>query len=106
MTFLLYLAGLLVIGAVALLVALPLLKPDVRREEEVDELGPEIARWEKQKTDAYAVIKEAEFDWQMSKLTDEDYQALRQKYELRALEAMAQLDRLGEKTGLKPSVTT
>ena len=106
MTFVLYLVGLLVIGAVALLVALPLLKPNVSRVEEADEVEPEIARWEKQKTDAYAAIKEAEFDWQMSKLTDDDYQALRQKYEQRALAALAELDRLGKRESLKPSATT
>jgi hypothetical protein len=30
----------------------------------------------------------------MGKLTDEDYRMLREKYEARALEALAQLDRL------------
>jgi len=30
----------------------------------------------------------------MGKLTDEDYQRLREKYEARALEALAQLDQL------------
>jgi hypothetical protein len=94
MTFLLYLLGLLLISAVALAVAIPLFShsaaPDLQPEPEESE----VARWEKQKADAYSAIKEAEFDRQMGKLTDEDYQILREKYETRALEALAQLDRL------------
>ena len=53
-----------------------------------------MERWQGQKSQAYAALKEAEFDLQTGKLTDEDYQALRDKYEARALDAMAQLDRL------------
>jgi hypothetical protein len=93
-TFLLYLAGLLFIGAIAAFVASPLF---TLHQQQEPEQGPsnEVARWEKQKTDAYAAIKEAEFDLQMGKLTQEDYHAVREKYETRALEALAQLDRLG-----------
>lgn len=93
MTFLLYLTGLLLISIVALFVATPLFSPDMERLP--PELPSQAAGWEKQKADAYAVIKEAEFDRQMGKLTDEDYGLLREKYEARALEALAQLDRLG-----------
>jgi hypothetical protein len=93
MTFVLYLTGLLLIGAVAVFVAAPLLKPTTEPER-VNERESEAAHWEKQKTDAYTALKEAEFDLQMGKLTVEDYQALRDKYEARALEALAQLDRL------------
>jgi hypothetical protein len=93
MTFLLYLSGLVLIGAIAVFVAAPLFKP----EREPYSLGMQegqATRWEKQKTDAYTAIKEAEFDRQMGKLTEEDYRLLREKYEARALEALAQLDRL------------
>jgi hypothetical protein len=91
MTFLLYLTGLLFIGAIASFVASPLL---TREEPPQREWAPddESARWEKQKTEAYAAIKEAEFDLQMGKLTPEDYQVIRDRYEARALEALAQLD--------------
>jgi hypothetical protein len=93
-TFVLYFSGLLLISVVALVVALPCFRsregvglPTAAHED------PRV-RWEKQKADAYAAIKEAEFDRQMGKLTDEDYHLLREKYEARALEALAQLDRL------------
>jgi gas vesicle protein len=93
MTFVLFLTGLLFIGAIAFFVAFPLFAPETAQE-----LGQvadaQVTRWEKQKTDAYAAIKEAEFDLQMGKLTHEDYQALRERYEARALEALAQLDEL------------
>lgn len=93
MTFLLYLAGLLFIGAIASFVASPLFAPAMQPEPE-RALDSEVARWEKQKTDAYVAIKEAEFDLQMGKLTEEDYHMLREKYEARAVEALTQLDRL------------
>ena len=91
MTFLLYLTGLLFIGAIASFVASPLFTPEER--EPARETDPMFTHWEKQKTEAYAAIKEADFDLQMGKLTQEDYQSLREKYEARALEALAQLDK-------------
>ena len=92
MTFLLYLSGLVFIGAIAMFVAAPLFKPE-RAPDRSDAREDQVARWEKQKTDAYAAIKEADFDQEMGKLTEEDYRLLREKYEARALEALAQLDR-------------
>jgi hypothetical protein len=93
MTFFLYILGLLLISAVALVVSAPLFTHSAELTP-VPEPEDEAARWEKQKADAYSAIKEAEFDRQMGKLTDEDYRMLRDKYEARALEALAQLDRL------------
>jgi hypothetical protein len=93
MSFLLYLVGLLLISLVAAFVSLPLFRPS-EESEFMAEPESQAARWEKQKAEAYAALKEAEFDLQMGKLTDTDYQLLREKYEARALEALAQLDRL------------
>jgi hypothetical protein len=95
MTFLLYLTGLLLIGTIAAFVAFPLFSPNRERELPA---APEsrVVRWEQQKAEAYAALKEAEFDLQMGKLTDADYQLLKEKYEARALEALAQLDRLSQ----------
>ena len=93
MTFLLYVTGLLFIGAIASFVASPLFTPD-EEQEPAQETDAVSIRWEKQKTEAYAAIKEADFDLQMGKLTQEDYQSLREKYEARALEALAHLDTL------------
>src|SRR5262245_3738141 len=93
MTFLLYLTGLLFISTIAAFVAFPLFGLSEEPEPSA-ELESQAARWEKQKAEAYAALKEAEFDLQMGKLTDADYQLLREKYEAQALEALAQLDRL------------
>src|SRR5438128_1185518 len=92
MTFLLYLTGLLFIGAIASFVASPLFTLE-EKQEPARETDPMFTHWEKQKTEAYAAIKEADFDLQMGKLTQEDYKSLREKYEARALEALAQLDK-------------
>ena len=47
---------------------------------------------ERQKLDAYAAIKEAEFDRRMGKLSEEDFNALTQRYRQQALAAIAALE--------------
>ena len=47
---------------------------------------------ERQKLEAYAALKEAEFDRRMGKLSDEDYTALTQRYRQQALAAIAGLE--------------
>lgn len=92
MSVLVYCAGLVVIAGVAVAIAAPLLwpHPDSGGPATVD---PERYRLEKEKELAYAAIKEADFDLQMGKLSTEDHAALREKYETRALTALAALDR-------------
>ena len=94
MSSLVYLAGLVVIAAVAVSIAAPLLwpRPSVANAPTAD---PERYRLEKEKELAYAAIKEAEFDLQMGKLSPEDHAALREKYETRALAALEALERRG-----------
>lgn len=94
MTFLVYLAGLAIIVAVAVGIAAPLLRlrTEVVARPTVD---PEHYRLEKEKELAYAAIKEADFDFEMGKLSTEDHAALRTKYEARALAALAALERRG-----------
>ncbi|MGD0947957.1 MAG: hypothetical protein ABSA52_11040 [Candidatus Binatia bacterium] len=52
----------------------------------------EREHWERQKLEAYAAIKEVEFDHQMGKLSEADFAAIRDKYAAQALEAIAALD--------------
>jgi hypothetical protein len=87
-----YAAGLAIIAAVAWGIAAPLLRvtADAPAMEPAD---PERRRLEKQRDLAYAAIKEAEFDFQMGKLSSDDYAALRRTYEGRAIAALAALDR-------------
>ena len=94
MTAAIYLAGLVIIAAMAVAVAAPLLW---RRQPppEVATADPERYRLEKEKELAYAAIKEAEFDLEMGKLSAEDHALIRAKYEARALEALEALERRG-----------
>ncbi len=48
---------------------------------------------ERQKLEAYAAIKEAEFDRRMGKLSDADFAALEQRYRQQALAAISALER-------------
>jgi hypothetical protein len=90
----LYVVGLVVIASVAAVIAWPLLRPAVATPS--GPVGdPERYRWEKEKDLAYAAIKEADFDLQMGKLSAEDHAAIREKYETRALAALAALERRG-----------
>ncbi len=103
MTFVLYTAGIVLVGLIASLVAWPLLAAPTESVQPLP-AAEHLVRWEKQKAAAYAAIREAEFDKQMGKLTDEDYQWIRQKYETRAIEALTQLDRLARKGSGNESV--
>ena len=54
------------------------------------------SRWERQKGQALAAIKEMELDHRMGKLSDEDLTTMRARFEEQALEAMAALEREGQ----------
>jgi len=64
-------------------------------------------RWELQKREAYAAIKEAEFDHQMGKLSDADFEVVQRKYRDQALAAIAAIEHehasMGGAAGKKPS---
>jgi hypothetical protein len=86
--------GLLMVIAAAAYVAAPFFTGAAAAES----AGPkpvtasERERLERQKFDAYAAIKELEFDYRMHKLSDADFAAIRDKYAAQALEAIAALD--------------
>jgi len=88
-----YAAGLVVIAAVAWGIAAPLLRVAPRSAAPPGPVDAERRRLEKQRDLAYAAIKEAEFDFQMGKLSVDDYAGLRRTYEERALAALAELER-------------
>ncbi len=81
--------GFVFIVAAAAFVAAPFVKRDVAAEAVV---AAPRGQLERQKLDAYAAIKEAEFDYRMGKLSDADFAALRGKYSAQALEAIAALE--------------
>lgn len=85
-------AAVMILGAAAWIAA-PLLKPSGASPVETEAQRADALSIEKHM--ALVAIKEADFDRAMGKLSDEDYGALRQLYEDRALGVMAQLDALG-----------
>jgi len=90
MSIVVYVSGLLMIAAVAWAAASPLFAP--APAEQISET-PEVERWRRQKAEALSAIKDAEFDFQLGKLSETDYQQLRARLERQALEAIAALER-------------
>jgi len=85
--------GFAVVLVVALVVAAPLFGAP---EPAIAEGTPsERDRWERQKRQALAAIKEVELDHRMGKLSDDDFARMRARFESQALEAMALLERGG-----------
>lgn len=89
----LMLTPLLLIGLV-LYVAWPLLK-DQSEPDPVEE--SELEKAQEVKEMAISDLKDIEMDFRMGKLSDEDYQRLRQEFEVRAVEALKQVDSLEQK---------
>ncbi len=87
---LIYLAGLLLIAAAAWAVASPLFR-EPRGPGEASPL-PERDRWRRQKEEAIAAIRDAEFDFHLGKLSEADYRRLRARLEADALEAITRLE--------------
>jgi hypothetical protein len=83
--------GVGLILAAALVVCLPLFRP-APLDAAAGSPDDARARWQKQKREAYAAIKEAELDFQMGKLATADYDLLRAAEEARALEALRALE--------------
>jgi len=85
-----FMLGLAVIAVASLVVVAPLFRP--RTAAGAAEQTGERERWERQKRQALAAIKEADLDHRMGKLTEEDLAAMRLRFEAQALEAMAALE--------------
>lgn len=86
--------GLLLVLAVAAFVAMPFFTGDadgsVGRSATVS--ASERQKLERQKAEAYAAIKEIEFDYRMGKLSEADFAAIRNKFAAEAVAAIAALD--------------
>ena len=94
----LFVSVVIVLATVAF-VAVPFFTAAAAGEDEIDGDAavrePDARRQlERQKAEAYAAIKEAEFDYQMGKLSDADFGLVRDKYAKQALEAIGALDTL------------
>jgi ribosomal protein L40E len=69
---------------------------DVGGLNPADSLRDRVMALERQKLQALAAIREAEFDLKMNKLTPEDFEIIRRKYAPVALAAIEELSQLGE----------
>ena len=85
-----FVIGIAVILTSAFVVCLPLLLSEPPAAG-TDGAADTRARFEKQKRDAYAAIRDAEMDLQMGKLARADYEAIRATQEAKALEALRAL---------------
>jgi hypothetical protein len=90
-TLAVFLLGLALIVVVSVWVASPLFRE--RLIAGPSEEPVERERWERQKRQALAAIKEVELDHRLGKVSDEDLAAMRGRFETQALEAMAALER-------------
>jgi hypothetical protein len=90
-TIAVFVLGAVLVTAVSLFVAAPLFRPPAPLLPEV--AADERERWERQKRQALAAIKELELDHQMGKVSAEDLALMRARFETQALEAMAALER-------------
>jgi hypothetical protein len=88
----------LAVVAVMLFVGWPLYRPRSEPEAEGDALSP----LERRKLEAYAAIREAEFDLRMGKLSEVDFAAIQDRYRQQALDAIAALEKAKEAATLAP----
>lgn len=89
------LIALLLIGILAF-VAYPLFNPSRGKiAGETDALETLIA----QRDSTYDAIRDLDFDFQLGKLSQDDYTTLRDKYKARAAQVLQQLDALGNGNG-------
>lgn len=88
----------LVVAAVMAFVGWPLFR-NQPAESRIPQVGEPESRspLERQKQEAYAAIKEAEFDLRMGKLSEDDFKALEQRYRQQALAAIVALEKSGSR---------
>jgi Double zinc ribbon len=86
--------GFFMVLAVAVYVAMPFFTGETGGS--LDSSAPvsasERQNLERQKAEAYAAIKEIEFDYRMGKLSDADFKGIRNKFAAEALATIAALD--------------
>jgi rRNA maturation endonuclease Nob1 len=84
--------GLLMVGIAALWVAMPFFGQEAQEDLPAPEPVADRDKFERQKREAYAAIKEAELDHQMGKLSEADFALLTDKYRQQARAAIAALE--------------
>lgn len=96
-----FLASALIIVGVALYVALPLSGGLFRRRASRAVSG-EDERWERERAIAVQALGDLEFDREMGKVGDRDYETLHARLERRALDAMTALEKIRDAARRRP----
>lgn len=81
----------IIIAASVAYIAMPIIKKDDSGEIPVA-FDHESISLEEEKEESYNAIKEAEFDYETGKLSEEDYSIIKEKYAGKAVEAMQKLE--------------
>jgi len=99
-----WLAIILIALPALVLVLWPLLRAS-RREAAAPSGGPADRRLElaEEKAATYRALKEISFDHEAGSLSDDDFQALRDRYEAHAADILTQLDALGGEAEARPA---
>ncbi len=101
-----YILVAILIVAVIAFVAYPLFTPS---KQKTGQAADALDNWIAQRDSAYDAIRDLDFDYQMGKLSQNDYDALRNKYRARAATALEQIDavlgRDGAETRIEEEVT-
>ncbi len=84
-----YIAILVILVVVGYLVSYPLLRSK-RLENHVPQSREGLLQ--EQKEDVYAAIKEMDFDFEMGKISEDDYQKLRNQYKAKVLGIIKEID--------------
>ena len=80
----------------ALFIGYPLLQKQRRLAS--FELNHQTEELQARKAEIYAAIRDIDFDYRMGKLSEEDYNALREQYKGEAIKVMQALDRMSGQT--------
>ena len=93
--------GVVLAIATAAFIAYPLLQK--QKSKASFALNHRAQEMEARKNEIYAAIRDIDFDYQMGKLSEEDYEALRQQYKTEAIGMMKQIDQTGSRSSRRPA---
>ncbi len=96
-----YLILSLVLAAVFAYIAYPVLKPPPAESSEPNALDALVA----QRDSAYQAIRDLDFDFQLGKLSVEDYRTLRERHKAHAVSVLQQIDALGQAQTVRTAPT-
>lgn len=95
--------GVVLAIATAMFIAYPLLQK--QKSKASFALNHRAQEMEARKNEIYAAIRDIDFDYQMGKLTKEDYETLRQQYKTEAIGMMKQIDQTASRSSRRTTTS-